>query len=113
MLFNETTGKSLLQIKNARTYFQKAKGLMFTCKKDFNYCLIFDMGAESKIQSSIHMMFVFFPIFVVFLNENKVVVDTKIARPWGFYSSKAPARYVLELPVKYIEKIRTGDKLAF
>ncbi|MDD4983900.1 MAG: DUF192 domain-containing protein [Candidatus ainarchaeum sp.] len=113
MLFNETKNKSIIQTRHARTAFQKAKGLMFACKKDFDYCLIFDMGYESKYRSSIHMMFVFFPIFLVFLDSNKKVVDSKIAKPWRFYSPKAPARYVLELPEKYENRIKEGDKLIF
>ena len=113
MLFNETKNKSVIKTKLARTHFQKARGLMFTCKKDFDYCLIFDMGTESKLRSSIHMMFVFFPIFLVFLDSNKVVVDLKIAKPGRFYSPKKAARYVLELPEKYIERIKDGDKLIF
>jgi len=42
-----------------------------------------------------------------------VVVDLKIAKPWRFYSPKKEARYVLELPEKYLDKIKDGDKLVF
>lgn len=113
MLFNKTTNESIIQTELAKTCFQKIFGLMFTCKKNFDYCLIFDMGSESIIGSSIHMMFVFYPIFVVFLDKNKVVVDTRIAKPWRFYAPKKPARYVLELPISYSEKIKEGEELIF
>jgi len=113
MLYNETTKKMIIKTKHAKSHLQKAIGLMFSCKKKFDYGLIFDMGKESIIGSSIHMMFVFYPIFVVFLNEDKVVVDAKVAKSWRFYSPKFPARYVLELPTKFKEKIKEGERLVF
>ncbi len=113
MLFNETRNKSVLKTKQARTSFEKAKGLMFSCKKNFNYCLIFDMNCESRYFSSIHMFFVFFPILLVFLNSEKIVVDIKVAKPWRVYFPKTKARYVLELPVKFKDKIKEGEKLVF
>ena len=62
----------------------KFVGLMFSKKE--NKALIFRFGKEKII--SLHMLFVFYPIDVLFLNKNKVVVDKKENfRPFAFYKS--------------------------
>ncbi|MDD3178321.1 MAG: DUF192 domain-containing protein [Candidatus ainarchaeum sp.] len=75
------------------------RGLMFYPRSKFNFALIFDRSYEDKINSSLHMFFVFFPIDVLFLNSNKEIVDIKFNfRPFRFYIPKEKARYVIELP---------------
>ena len=64
-----------IKIKFAKTFLQKAKGLMF--KKHLDYCLIFYLKPQAKHRNSIHMLFVFMPILTVFLDNNKKVVDKK------------------------------------
>ena len=60
------------------------------------------------------MLFVFYPIDVLFLSKNNIVVDKKENfRPFSFYSSKEKAKYVIELPNGVIRKTKTeiGDKI--
>ena len=57
------------------------------------------------------MLFVFYPIDVIFLDGKKKVVDLKENfRPWTFYKSKRPAKYVIECPKGTIKKTRTKIK---
>ena len=102
MLYNVTKKKMIIKkVKIADTEFKQALGLMFSRRKYFDYCLIFERPTESIIGSSIHMMFVFYPIKVIFLDKNKKVVDIKKkAIPFWFYLSKRPAKYILEMPIK-------------
>jgi len=45
------------------------------------------------------MLFVFFPIDVIFLNSKKKVVDKTTLNPWQLnYTPKIPSKYVIELP---------------
>lgn len=85
-------------------------GLMFS-KKQKN-ALIFKFNEEKSI--SLHMLFVFYPIDVLFLNKNKVVVDKKEDfKPFTFYKSNTKAMYAIELPNGIIKKTKTeiGDKI--
>ena len=62
------------------------------------------------------MLFVFFPIDVLFLNKNKKVVDIKEDfRPFTFYASRQKAAYAVELPQGTINKSKTniGDLIEF
>jgi len=71
------------------------------------------MGRETY--DSIHMLFVRFPIDVVFLDSERRIVDLKAnLRPWlGTAFPKSRFRYAIELPAGAIEKFRLniGDKL--
>jgi len=76
--------------------------------------LIFKFGKEKII--ALHMLFVFYPIDVLFINKNKFVVEKKENfKPFTFYSSKKKAMYVIELQQGLIKKSRTEilDKIEF
>ena len=77
-----------------------------------NNALIFKFNKEKTIE--LHMLFVFYPIDVLFLNKNKVVVDKKEDfKPFTFYKSKKKAMYAIELPNGVVRKTKTeiGDKI--
>ena len=81
--------------------FARFIGLMFSKKE--NKALIFKFGQEKII--SLHMLFVFYPIDVLFLDKNKIVVDKKENfKPFTFYKSKKKAMYAVELPNGTIKK---------
>ena len=85
---------------------------MFSKKQ--NKALIFKFDKEKII--SLHMLFVFYPIDVLFLGKNKTVVDKKENfRPFTFYKSRKKAVYAVELPHGTIKKTKTGagDKIKF
>ena len=114
MLFNETKKiKIIKKIKIADSFFRKFKGLVFEKKENFDYGLIFHLEREGRINASIHMLFVFFPIDAVFLNSKKKVVDiARNLRPFILnYTPKKAAKYIVELPIGLSEKIELDDKL--
>jgi len=81
-------------------------GLMFSKKKN----LIFLFDKEERI--SLHMLFVFFPIWAVYLNDNKKVVYQKKLLPFiSVINPKEKARYILELTKE--PKIKIGDILSW
>ena len=74
------------------TLFSQARGLMFSSRKN----LIF--GYEQEKRVSLHMLFVFFPIWVLYLNKNKEVCCKKKLLPFiSFFYPKQKAKYILEL----------------
>ena len=90
----------------------KSIGLMFSRKQ--NRALIFRFNKEKII--SLHMLFVFYPIDVLFLDKNKIVVDKKENfMPFTLYKSRKKAIYAVELPNGIIRKAKTeiGDKIKF
>lgn len=69
---------------------------------------------DSIASTSIHMLFVFFPIAVVWIDSTGKVTHTQIARPWRpYYASPTPARYVLETSPDFLEQIQVGDEVEF
>ena len=113
MLINSSTNQEIIKkTRIANTSFLRFKGLMFEKNENFDYALIFELTRESKIGSSVHMMFVFFPIEIVFLNSQKIVVDKATLNPWKLnYTPKKPAKYFIELPLKKSKTIFLGDKV--
>ncbi len=92
--------------------FTMAKGLMFSRKQE--RALVFKFKKERKI--SLHMLFVFYPIDVLFLNKEKTVVGMKENfMPFTFYKSKKEAMFAVELNEGDIKKTKTmiGDKIRF
>ena len=102
------------KVRLANTPWQRTKGLMFEDKKKFDYALVFDFPRESKIGTSLHMIFVFFPIDVIFLNKSKKVVDKVTLPPFQpNYTPKKAAKYVIEMPEGKNKKIKIGDKISW
>ena len=57
--------------------------------------LVFEF--DKDVKESLHMMFMFFPIDVLFLDKNKKVVEIKKNfRPFTVYFPKNKYRYVIE-----------------
>lgn len=114
MLFNKTRKKQIIEkVLFASTHWAKLKGLMFESKERFDYALVFLLPKESVMQATIHMVFVFFPIDVVYLDRNKKVVDImKNLQPFTpSYAPKKPSKFFIELPVGKSRGIDLGDEL--
>jgi len=113
MIINKTKKTVLAKNKKIlKNNFSKAIGLILSkkIKKGF----IFEFKREKL--HSIHMLFVFFPIDILFLDENKKVIEIKEnIKPFSFYSSKRKAKYFIELPKDTIKKTKTklNDKIDF
>ena len=112
MIFNKTR-KSILSKKYVlcSSFFLKSLGMMFRIRPK---ALIFAFEKEKNVP--LHMLFVFFPIDVIYLDKNKKVVEIKKAlKPFTFYKPQKKSKYVVELPAGAIQKSGTslGDKIKF
>lgn len=87
---------------------------MFRCSIEPDEILLFVMGKETRLGSGVHMLFVFTPLAVIWLNRERRVVDKTFARPFvPWYFPSCPAVYLLEGPVELLSKVEVGDELAF
>lgn len=113
-LLDKTTGKEIIgRVLVAEAHWQRLKGLMFEDPAKFDYALVFPLERESIANAAIHMLFVFFPIDVVYLSKGKKVVDiAKNLPPFSLgYAPKKPSKFFIELPAGKSNGIKTGDAL--
>ena len=69
---------------------------------------------DSRLDSSIHMLFVAFDLAVFWINSEMKVVDKVIAKSWRpAYFSKHDARYVLEIHPDRWGNYEIGDTVEF
>jgi len=103
----------------ADSFLKRLLGLMFSGK--FRDILI-KAKRESVEYASIHMMFMNYPIDVVWINSSHVVVDVAGSIPplsladrktWRLYKPKKRAQYVLEISVKRPAETEVGDEIEF
>ncbi len=92
----------------------KLRGLMFRRALEPGEGLLLVESGESRAGTSIHMLFMAFPIAAVWLDANLRVVDKRLAKPWRLaYLPAAPARYILETSPDRLDLFEIGDELAF
>jgi len=113
-MFKAGNKKIISKVRFAKTAWQRTKGLMFEDIRKFDYALIFEFPRESRISASLHMIFVFFPIDVLFLDKGKKVVDKITLNPFTpNYTPKYNAKYVVELPKGKAKPIKLGEKVSW
>lgn len=104
------TKNKTIEVGICNNFFLKSKGLMFSKKIQDNKGLLFVFDGESKFGKSIHMLFVFYPINVFWLDKNYVVVDKVLAKPFRlYYAPKKACQYILETNSSI--DINIGEKL--
>lgn len=88
-----------------------AIGFMFSFSS--NSAKVLDFGKEKNVR--LHMLFVFFPLVAVFLDNNKEVIDIIHLKPWILLTPKRKARYVVEIPLTIANNlnISKGDRIKF
>jgi uncharacterized protein len=120
IILQQCLGDLMLKINNqiikgkilfADNIFSKAFGLMF--KRNFkNKFLIFIFKKEIFVP--LHMFFVFFPIDVIFLNKDKIVVEIKNNfKPFTYYNPIKKAKYVIEAEKNIFKNVKLDDKIDF
>ena len=115
MLKNLTTGDTIAnRLVRCDTFWTRARGLMFRSALGTDEAYLFVEGRESVAQTTIHMFFVFFPVAVIWLDEDKRVVDKALARPFRpFYAPGSPAQYFVEGHPSVLDRVSAGDRLDF
>lgn len=112
ILINQTLPSAKIQIKFCESFTSRLKGLMFSKKIPLDQGIILVENKESKVNTSIHMMFMNFNLAVLWLDKELVVVDKVLAKRWvPIYMPKFRAKYVVELHSNQFSNFSIGDQL--
>ena len=114
-ILNQTHPDSnLIVAKYCQSFLCQLRGLMFTSHLPENGGLLLAQGSESRLNASIHMMFMRIDLAVIWINKEYSVVDQVLARKWKLaYLPKQAAQYVLEMNVSNLSDFSIGDKVRF
>jgi len=103
-----------IELRVCDTFWTKFIGLMFRKSLSPNKGLLFKYAKESIINTSIHMLFMRFPITVLWINTADIIVDKCIAHPWRLmYASKYPACSVIEVHTQVFDDFLIGCKIVY
>lgn len=96
------------------TFGSKLRGFTGRRELEPGEGLVLVQSGDSRVNSAIHMLFVFCDLGVFWVNDAGEVVDTALARPWRVqYTPRAPARYVVETHPDVLAQVQVGDKILF
>ncbi|ADI74995.1 protein of unknown function DUF192 [Methanohalobium evestigatum Z-7303] len=101
-------------VEFATTFFSQSKGLMFKKNVPNDYALVFVF--DKPIKTSVHMLFVRFPIDVLFLDDSKRIIKATTLKPWlGTSSSEKIVKYIIEMKQHKISEhgLVEGEQLFF
>lgn len=117
MMVNATTGETLaLSVVRCDTFWKRGRGLMFRRRRAVadGQVYLFLEARESIARAAIHMLFVPFPIAVLWLDRDWRVVDKVLARPFRpYYAPRKPAQYYVEGAPSLLGRVQVGDRLEF
>ncbi len=102
------------RIRICSSFACRLRGLMFRSGIDPNEGLLLQISRDSRLDSSIHMLFVPFALAVVWIDSGLEVVDKILAQPWrpAYFPARA-ARYVLEMHPDRLGQYSIGHKVEF
>ena len=111
----EENGRSLLKAaKWCDGFGSKLRGFTFRRHLERSDGLVLVEKKDSRVSTAIHMLFVFFELGVIWVNDAGEVVDKVLAKPWRLsYTPQAPARYVIELHPSLLDEVKIGDYIEF
>jgi uncharacterized membrane protein (UPF0127 family) len=103
-----------LRIKYCDTFLTQLRGFTLHPSLAPDEGLVLVGTRDSRLDSSIHMLFVSFDLAVIWIDSSMRVVDRVLAKSWRpAYFSKQPAKYVLEVHPDRWEEFQIGDMVLF
>ncbi|MCS6992307.1 MAG: DUF192 domain-containing protein [Anaerolineales bacterium] len=100
--------------KWCQSFLSRLRGFTFRSQLAPEEGLVLVESHDSRIETAIHMLFVWTDLSIAWVNTQNEVVDTVLAKAWcPFYGPAKPARYVIEYhPARYGD-FQVGDQIAF
>ena len=102
-----------IRARYCASFWCQLRGLMFRRAMPPGEGLLLVQRRDSRLDASIHMLFMWIDLAVVWINSNEQVVDVRLARRWRLaYLPARPARYVLEMPAEHLRDFKIGDRVS-
>ncbi len=96
------------------SFASKLRGFTFRRQLGAQDGLVLVESSDNRVSTAIHMLFVFFELGVIWINDAGEVVGKVIAKPWRpSYVPPAPARYVIEGHPDLVNRVEIGDHIQF
>lgn len=113
-IINQSKNSVTIRATNAKSFLSKFMGLMLKKVLPEGTGLLLAESFESRLNTSIHMLFMNFDICAIWINNDLQVVDVQLARKWhlAYFPLKA-AKYVLEVNQQEFTNFGIGDQLQF
>ena len=103
-----------IRAKWCQSFFARLRGFTFRSSLEQDEGLVLVEARDSRLDTSIHMFFVWTDLAVAWVNSDNEVVDTALARAWRpFYAPAKPACYVIEFHPKRHGDFQPGDRIMF
>lgn len=111
-IINKANPSFQIKSKVCNDFYSSFRGFMFTRAIDDFFGLLFINKQESRIDTSIHMLFMNFDLTVLWLDRSFKIIDKVLARKWRLaYIPSRPAQYVLEIHPNRYQDFSIGDCL--
>jgi uncharacterized membrane protein (UPF0127 family) len=109
-----TSLPTCLSALHCESFLCRLRGLMFRSRLALDDGLLLVQMRDSRLNASIHMLFVFTDLAVIWINANHEVVDTVLARAWRpIYFPRQAAKYILEIHPDRLNEFKIGDEVTF
>lgn len=96
------------------SFLCKLRGLTFRKHLPKDQGLLLVGSQDSRVDAGIHMLFVWFDLGIIWINDAGKIVDAKLAKSWVSVLLPAePARYVLEVHPDRLLEFNIGDQIVF
>jgi uncharacterized membrane protein (UPF0127 family) len=96
------------------SYVCRLRGLMLRADLQPDWGLLLVQGTDSRLDASIHMLFMRMDLAAIWINAAGQVVDAQLARRWRpAYIPRRPARFVLETHPDRLSDFQIGDQITF
>lgn len=101
-----------LSLDYCDSFLCQLRGLTFRRFLPENWGLLLVGKRNSRLDASIHMLFMFTDLTVVWINAAFEVVDVRLARRWQpALFPRSPAQYVLETHPERLDDFHVGDRV--
>lgn len=101
------------EISYAKNIFSQMLGLMLHKSIPEDFALIFVLKRPDTV--GVHMLFMLFPIDVIFLDTDKKIIGTATLKPWTGYKRMKGIKYIIEMSQGTVERFNMvpGEQLTF
>jgi len=100
------------RVEYCDSFFCRLRGLMLRPRLARDEGLLLVESSDSRLETSIHMLFVNFDLAVFWINSSLIVVDKVLARAWRpAYFPRVAAKYTLELHAGRQDDYAIGDRV--